>query len=191
MSRGFNGQWRYSTSLVQANTFIDNILVAPHIAMMLQMQLVLQKVCQLIRGYRICNNGAAWIVWSQNSRHHGNQGITANLLTIRQYSTHAIHISIKNNTQICMTGENCSLNGIHSSLILWIWNMIWEMSIWLQIETALNIGPQRNQYLVGKEATSTIAGIYYNMHSFERLVIILGLNPLTNLFTEILGININ
>ena len=61
MARGFNRQRRLYARRIEALGFVDHIFIAAFKAVMLEMQRVLQKIGQLVRGHGIRNDRTARI----------------------------------------------------------------------------------------------------------------------------------
>ena len=160
--------------------------------MVLQLQLILQEIRQLVRGYGVGDDGAARIIRGKNSCHHGNQSIAANLLAVRQHRAHAVHIRIKDNAQVCPARQHCSLDSIHGHLILRVRDVVREAAVRLQVKAAGSISPQLRQHLAGKEAPGAIASIHHNVHAGKRLfIVIAAINALTDFLAKAGRININ
>ena len=167
--RGLDCQRRYRTGLVQADAFIDDILVAAHIAVMLQAKPLLKEYRELVRGHRIRHDRAARIIRRQDCRHHRDERIAADLLPVRQHGAHPVDIGIKNEPEIRLIFQHRLLDGRHRRRIFRIRHMVREPPIRFQIQAAADIRSQGRQHLAREETAGAVAGIHDDMHARQRV----------------------
>ena len=63
---------------------------------------------------------------------------------------------LENDSEIRFIFNSSFLDAIHCLLIFRVWNMIWESSIWIEVNASADICSESFQYLCCEEATGTI-----------------------------------
>ena len=191
VARRFNRQGRYDAALVEADAFVDDVFIAPHVAVMDEMKLILQKGRQLIRRDRVRDDGAARIVRSQDGRHHGDEGVAVDGFTIGQDGAHAVYVRIEDEAQIGMVVENSFADRRHGLFIFRIRNMIGEHAVRFEELTARRIGAEDVEDLRGKEAACAVAGIDDDAHAFQGLAVRASAYAAADFGAQVLGIYID
>ena len=129
MAGSLNRQRRNRASFVLANTFVNDILVATHIAQMFEAQFLFEEDGQFITGNGVRDNRAARIIRCQNSCHHRNQGIAADFLAVFEDGAHTVNIRIEDKTEVCTAVQHSFFDSCHSLLVFRIGNMVGEIPV--------------------------------------------------------------
>ena len=179
---------RAVAACLQAYGLVDNIAVAALEAVM-HTALLCNKLGKAGAGDRICHNGGAGVVAQQNCAHQRNQAVAVQLFAIGQHGPGPVYICVKNNAKVCLFLQHGLPDAGHGGFILWVWNMVREHAVRLQIAAARDVCPQRCQHLFGKKAARAVAGVHHNMKPCQWVQIIFGLYAIANQRNKVPGID--
>ena len=130
------------------------------------------------------NDRAAGILLQGNIGSHSDQAVAVNFFAVFVHSAAAVHIGIKNHTQIGPGLFNSLANAGHSLGVFRVGNMVREHAVRFQKLAAGNIGPQRRQHILGIETACAVTGIDDNMEPTKRVFVIVCLYPFFDPVTQ-------
>ena len=187
----FDGQRRNGAGLVEADTFVDDILIAPHIAVMDQMEFILEERRQFVGCDRVGDDSAAGIIRRQDGGHHGDEGVAVDFFPIGQDGAHAVHVGVENEAQVGFVVEDGLADRGHGIGIFRVGDMVGEHAIRFEELAARRIGAEFRQDLSGKEPAAAVAGVDDDVHPFQRTVVHAGTEAGTDLTAQVQGVEVD